>query len=408
MAEEVIVFEDVVKRYRLGVERSNLRAAVPWIAHDPGTTVPTVTAIDHMDLTISQSESVGIIGNNGTGKSTLLKLVAGVVSPTAGTVRTRGRIASIIELGVGFHDDLTGRENLAFTGALMGMSAAEMRKREDDIIDFSGISKAIDTPVKRYSSGMLARLGFSIATHVDADTILVDEVLAVGDIDFQRISLERLENLILDGVTTVLVSHNLAAVAHLCNRVMRLDRGRLVADDEPEKVVMDYGGRMAIVHAGLGRVPVQLRSLKVRPRTINPGEPFDVEAVIDVERPMPRGRLRLVLRPSAELFAAHSQGRMPGADELPQILDVPVPPDMLRNEGRWVLNGHVDDYPMFPGTYTFSLELMEDPHNEVLDMASAFVEIPGLAPAAAAMAQLPVAWNIDEVEVEDDDEGTPL
>jgi ABC-type polysaccharide/polyol phosphate transport system ATPase subunit len=392
--DEVIVFEDVVKRYRLGVERSNLRAAVPWIPHDPGTNVPTVTAIDHLDLTIRQSESVGIIGNNGTGKSTLLKLIAGVVSPTSGTVRTRGRIASIIELGVGFHNDLTGRENLVFTGALMGMSAAEMKRREDDIIDFSGISRAIDTPVKRYSSGMLARLGFAIATHVDADVILVDEVLAVGDIDFQRLSLERLENLILDGVTTVLVSHNLAAVAHLCNRVMRLDRGRLVADDEPEKVVLEYGGRMAIVHAGLGKVPVRLRELKVRPREIHPSEPFDLEAVIEVERPMPRGRLRLVLRPTAELIAAHTSSEITAELELPQLLDVPVPPDMLREEGTWVLKGHVDGYPMFPGAYTFSLELMEDPHNEVLDAAACQVMVPGAVPTARA-AQLPVSWSMD-------------
>lgn len=392
--DEVIVFEDVVKRYRLGVERSNLRAAIPWIPHDPGTDVPTVTAIDHLDLTITQSESVGIIGNNGTGKSTLLKLIAGVVSPTSGTVRTRGRIASIIELGVGFHDDLTGRENLVFTGALMGMSAAEMRKREDDIIDFSGISHAMDTPVKRYSSGMLARLGFSIATHVDADVILVDEVLAVGDIDFQRFSLERLENLILDGVTTVLVSHNLAAVAHLCNRVMRLDRGRLVADDEPEKVVMEYGGRMAIVHAGLGRVPVRIRELRIKPREVHPSEPFEIEATIEVERPMPRGRLRLVLRPTAELIAAHTNSEITEDLELPQLLDVPVPPDMLREEGNWVLRGYVDGYPMFPGPYTFSLELMEDPHNEVLDVATAQVRVPGAMPTSKA-AQFPVAWNID-------------
>ena len=196
------------------------------------------------------------------------------------------------------------------------------------------------------------------------------------------------------------MSHNLAAVAHLCNRVMRLDRGRLVADDEPEKVVLEYGGRMAIVHAGLGKVPVRLRDLKVRPRLLQPSQPFDIEATIEVDRPMPRGRLRLVLRPSAEMFAAHAQGRLPGADELPQILDVPVPPDMLRDAGSWVLRGHVGDYPMFPGTYAFALELMEDPHNEVLDAASAFVEVPGLEAAATSMAQLPVSWAIDPAEVE--------
>ena len=394
MDDEVIVFDDVSKRYRLGVERSNLKAANPWQRFDPGQSTDTVTALDHMNLTVRQGEALGIIGDNGTGKSTLLKLIAGVVAPTEGTVATRGRIASIIELGVGFHDDLTGMENLEFTGALMGMSAAGMRKRRDEIIDFAGIGYAMDTPVKRYSSGMLARLGFSIATHVDADIILVDEVLAVGDIDFQRMSLERLEDLILDGVTTVLVSHNLAAVAHLCNRVMRLDKGRLIADDDPEKVVLDYGGRMAIVHAGLGKVPVRLRSLRVRPQEIDPAKPFQIRALIEVERPMPRGRLRLVLRPTAELVAATARVEISEELELVQLLDVPVPADMLREVGNWHLDGWVDQFPMFPGTYTLSLELLEDPHNDVLDIATYNVRVPGRTHVREGLS-MPVTWSYD-------------
>lgn len=397
MGSPVIKFDDVTKRYRLGTERSNLRAANPWRRVDPGTSVPTVTALDHLDLTVEQGEALGIIGDNGTGKSTLLKLVAGVVAPTSGTVSTRGRIASIIELGVGFHDDLTGDENLEFTGALMGMSPAEMRRRRDDIVDFAGIGYAMGTPVKRYSSGMLARLGFAIATHVDADIILVDEVLAVGDIDFQRMSLERLENLILDGVTTVMVSHNLAAVAHLCSRVTRLDRGRLVADDEPEKVVLDYGGRMAIIHAGLGRAPVRLRGIRVRPQELDPGEPFEIEADIEVDRPMPRGRLRLVLRPTAELVAAHSNTEVSDDLELVQLLDVPVPADMLREEGRYRVRGFVERFPMFPGSYHFSIELLEDPHNDVLDIAHCMVRVPGVVPTVEPLA-LPVTWGIDPFE----------
>jgi ABC-type polysaccharide/polyol phosphate transport system ATPase subunit len=392
---DVIRFENVVKKYRLGVERSNLRAAVPWAKPRAFEEGKTVTALDHIDLTVDESESVGIIGDNGTGKSTLLKLIAGVVAPTSGRVCTRGRIASIIELGVGFHNDLTGLENLEFTAALMGMSPAEMRKRRDDIIDFAGISYAMDTPVKRYSSGMLARLGFSVATHVDADIILVDEVLAVGDVDFQRLSLERLENLILDGVTTVLVSHNLAAVGHLCNRVLRLDKGALLPDDDPERVIMDYGGRMAIANAGLGRVPVRLKTLRVRPQEVAPGEPFEIEAVIEVERAMPRGRLRLILRPTAELVALQSNLEISEELELPQIVGVTVPPDVLRKEGTWTLTGQVGRFPMFAGSYTFSLELLEDPHDDILDAATALIRVPGVTNKPEPIS-LPVAWDVGE------------
>jgi ABC-type polysaccharide/polyol phosphate transport system ATPase subunit len=391
---DVIRLEDVTKKYRLGVERSNLRAANPWAQPPSWDQAKTVTALDHVDLTVNESESLGIIGDNGTGKSTLLKLIAGVVAPTSGRVCTRGRIASIIELGVGFHNDLTGLENLDFTAALMGMPAAEMRKRRDDIIDFAGISYAMDTPVKRYSSGMLARLGFSVATHVDADIILVDEVLAVGDVDFQRLSLERLENLIYDGVTTVLVSHNLAAVGHLCSRVTRLDHGSLVADDDPESVILDYGGRMAIANAGLGRVPVRLKTLRVTPQEVEPGEPFEITAEIEVERAMPRGRLRLVLKPTAELVALQASIEMSEVSELPQLVGVAVPSELLREEGTWTLRGHVGRFPMFAGSYFFSLELVEDPHNDILDQATALIRVPGTTDKPEPIS-LPVEWEAE-------------
>lgn len=394
---DVVRFEDVVKKYRLGVERSNLRAAIPWAKPAPFDPKQMVTALDHVDLAVDEGEALGIIGDNGTGKSTLLKLIAGVVAPTEGRVLTRGRIASIIELGVGFHNDLTGMENLEFTAALMGMPPAEMRKRRDDIIDFAGISYAMDTPVKRYSSGMLARLGFSVATHVDADIILVDEVLAVGDIDFQRLSLERLENLIHDGVTTVLVSHNLAAVGHLCDRVTRLERGKLIADDDPESVILDYGGRMAIANAGLGRVPIRLKSMRIRPQEINPSEPFEIEADIEVERPLPRGWLRLVLRPTAELVQMHTKAETIADIDLVKLLEVPVPSDMLTEVGTWRIRGHVDKFPMFAGSYLFSLELLEQPHDDVLDVATALIRVPGVTNKPEPLT-LPVTWAIDTHE----------
>jgi len=397
MADDVIRFEDVVKKYRRGVERTNLRSAIPWAKPAPFDPDQSVTALDHVDFAVHEGESIGIIGDNGTGKSTILKLIAGVVEPTEGVVRTRGRIASIIELGVGFHDDLTGLENLEFTGALLGMPPSEMRKRRDAIIDFSGIGKAIDTPVKRYSSGMLARLGFAVATHVDADVILVDEVLAVGDIDFQRLSLERLEFLIDQGVTTVLVSHNLAAVRHLCSRVVRLDQGKLVADAGATEVIREYGGRMAIANAGLGRAPVKVDALRVDPVELIPLEPFRIEAEVTVERPMPRGRLRLVVRPTAEMIAMVTQQAMTDDVDLVQLIEVPVPSMALTEVGTWRISGHVDGFPMFAGAYLFTLELVELGHDDVLDVATTLVSVAG-GTARAEPVALPVTWGIDPYE----------
>ncbi len=265
------------------------------------------------------------------------------------------------------------------------------------MIEFSGIEHAIDTPVKRYSSGMLARLGFSVATHIDADVVLVDEVLAVGDIEFQRRSLERLAKLNEGGVTTVIVSHNLAAVSHLCTRVMRLDAGRLVAEGDPESVITDYGGIMAITNAGIGRIPVQLVALNVEPSVLHPTEPFTIEAEIQVARAMPRGRLRLVLHPTPELLAAHGQEISSDEAAMVRILDLPVPDHLLSQAGNWVLRGEVEEFPMFPGSYMFALELTEDPHDQVLDIVHTTVEVPGKSVRPEPLA-LPVKWDVVEGE----------
>jgi ABC-type polysaccharide/polyol phosphate transport system ATPase subunit len=403
---EVIRLENVVKRYRLGAERSNLRVAIPWRRHDPLGTGTTITAVDDFSMEVEEGEALGIVGDNGVGKSTLLKLIAGVIAPTEGRVMTRGRVASIIELGVGFHEDLTGSENLEFTAALMGMSRPELRRRRDAIIDFSGISYAMDTPVKRYSSGMLARLGFAVATHVDADIVLVDEVLSVGDLDFQRLSLERLAELNGEGVTTVLISHNLAAIMHLCTRVMRLDDGHMVADDTADKVVIDYAGGINVVTAGIGRIPVKLGDLSVDPLVLDPAAPFTIECDIEVERPMPRGRLQLILRPTPELLELHGHtNELATAGNDLGIIDIdtvtlirhPVPSDVLEYPGKWTIKGSVGKFPMFPGSYSFDLLLFEEPHELPLDFASCVVEVPGLTPRHERMA-LPVDWSVNQLQ----------
>ncbi len=197
-------------------------------------------ALRDVSLQIRGGESVGIIGRNGCGKSTLLKIIVRVYKPTSGRVEVEGRVSALIELGAGFHHDLTGRENIVVNGALLGFSRREMKEKYRDIVAFAELEEFIDTPTKQYSSGMLARLGFAVATEVDPDILLVDEILAVGDEPFQHKCLERMNNFHRQGKTTVFVSHDMGLVQSLCDRVLLLDHGHLHADGPPEQVITRY------------------------------------------------------------------------------------------------------------------------------------------------------------------------
>lgn len=190
----------------------------------------TFKALDGVDLTISQGESVGLLGLNGSGKSTLLKLISGVMQPDAGTVGVRGRVAGLIEVGAGFHPDLTGRENVYLNGAILGMPREEIEAKFDQIVAFSEIERFIDTEVKFYSSGMFLRLAFSVAVHSEPDVFLVDEILAVGDAPFQEKCLARIRELRDQGQTLVVVSHDLRMISKVCSRGVLLDHGRKVVD----------------------------------------------------------------------------------------------------------------------------------------------------------------------------------
>lgn len=245
MSDHVVSLDAVSKHYRLGQERMNLTAAVPGRRgrRPPGG---SFAALRGVSLEASPGEVIGIVGRNGAGKSTLLKLVARVIAPTTGRVVVVGRCTSLIELGVGFHPDLTGAQNVEFAGAILGLSRREVRNRFDAIVDFAGIDKFIDTPVKRYSSGMLARLGFALASHVDSELVLVDEVLGVGDVEFQRRSYERLRLLREQGASVLLVTHNLWVIPETCTRAIHLDSGRIVSEGDPAAVVERYRASMEV------------------------------------------------------------------------------------------------------------------------------------------------------------------
>lgn len=200
-----------------------------------------VWALRDINFEVQTGEVLGIIGKNGAGKSTLLKILSRVTAPTTGIIRSRGRIASLLEVGTGFHPELTGRENIYLNGAILGMTKSEIKSKEEEIIDFSGCAMYIDTPVKRYSSGMRVRLGFAVAAHLEPDILVVDEVLAVGDAEFQKKAIGKMQDVSRsEGRTVLFVSHNMDAILRLCPRTMLLKQGKIVADGQSTKIIEKY------------------------------------------------------------------------------------------------------------------------------------------------------------------------
>jgi lipopolysaccharide transport system ATP-binding protein len=260
MSSEAIRVEHLAKQYRLGAMRGaftygSLRetvsdaAAVWWRRLSAGQAATDsnnaggrrfIWALDDVSFSVPQGEVVGIIGRNGAGKSTLLKILSRITRPTRGVAEFRGRLGSLLEVGTGFHPELTGRDNLYLNGAILGMRRAEIQRKFDAIVDFSGVSAFIDTPVKRYSSGMYVRLAFAVAAHLDPEILVVDEVLAVGDAAFQKQCLGKMQEVSRTGRTVLFVSHNMPAVTRLCSRAILLADGRIVEDGTVEQVVSTY------------------------------------------------------------------------------------------------------------------------------------------------------------------------
>jgi lipopolysaccharide transport system ATP-binding protein len=249
MPEIAIDTHELGKRYSLGLARrgyGTLRETLGEIvrrpfgegtAADPGD---VLWALRDLTLTIKSGEVVGLIGHNGAGKSTLLKILSRITEPSTGYADLRGRVGSLLEVGTGFHPELTGRENIYLNGSILGMRKREIRERFDEIVDFAEIERFLDTPVKRYSSGMSVRLAFAVAAHLEPEILLVDEVLAVGDAAFQRKSLGKMNEVAGEGRTVVFVSHNLAIIQALCSRGILLERGRAIADAPVNEAIDAY------------------------------------------------------------------------------------------------------------------------------------------------------------------------
>jgi lipopolysaccharide transport system ATP-binding protein len=248
-----IKVDGLTKRYRLGVFDSNLRQTISAGAKGllraarggreaaPGH--DWFWALRGVSLEVPKGQIVGVVGHNGAGKSTLLKILARITEPSDGTVQFVGKVGSLLEVGTGFHPELSGRDNIFLNGAVLGMTHREVARHFDRIVDFAGVEQFIDTPVKRYSSGMYMRLAFAVAAHLDSDILLIDEVLAVGDAEFQKKCLSRIGEMAHDGRTVVFVSHNLAAVQSLCQRAILLDKGVVLADGSTTDVLQAYLNR---------------------------------------------------------------------------------------------------------------------------------------------------------------------
>lgn len=247
MSDIAIRFTGVSKKFRRGELHRSLRDLIPALAGgvlkrrrpDAGE----FWALNDVNLEVRHGETLGVIGHNGAGKSTMLKHLAGIMTPTRGRIEVNGKLAALIEVGAGFHQDLTGRENVFLSGAILGMSRAEVSRKFDAIVDFSGMSEFIDMPVKRYSSGMWARLGFAVAAHLEPEILVIDEVLSVGDFVFQQKSLQKMREVASGGATVIFVSHNLRAVSDLCRRSILMDGGTIVADGPTSDVLQDYLSR---------------------------------------------------------------------------------------------------------------------------------------------------------------------
>ena len=240
--------QGVSKHYRLGefqaaygtLRESLVHAGRRLSGKEHTSSTKELWALDDVSFKVQEGEVLGVIGRNGAGKSTLLKVLTRITTPTAGRIEIRGRVGSLLEVGTGFHPELTGRENIYLNGAILGMKRKEIQAKLPDMIEFSGVEGFLDTPVKRYSSGMYVRLAFSVAAHLEPEILLVDEVLAVGDAEFQRRCLGRMEDFGANGRTVLFVSHNMQAIAQLCDRAILMDHGGIALDGRSEEVVAHY------------------------------------------------------------------------------------------------------------------------------------------------------------------------
>jgi lipopolysaccharide transport system ATP-binding protein len=359
MAQPGILFDHVWKKFYRGERHDSFRDLVPatfrrLTGRRPGGDLgdQEFWATRDVSFEVGPGEALGIIGPNGAGKSTILKLLTRILRPTKGTCKVTGRFGALIEVAAGFHPDLTGRENVYLQGAIMGMKRAEIARKFDAIVEFSGISEFIDTPVKRYSSGMNARLGFSIAAHLDPDVLLIDEVLSVGDAAFQDKCVEHMRGMQTRGIPMVFISHNLPAVLELCTRVIVVDRGTVRFDGAPAEAVAAYRTVPVVrTDATRARGPIRIARAELLARhgdshgVFGTGEAMTVRIHYHADEPVKNPQFAVDFHRADGLYCAGINTRMDG-----------------RDFGTLTGEGHVDlsipSLPLLPGCYVISIGIL--------------------------------------------------
>lgn len=322
-------------------------------------------ALKDVGFEVQPGEVVGIIGRNGAGKSTLLKILSRITEPTEGQVRIRGRVASLLEVGTGFHPELTGRENTYLNGAILGMSRGEIDRKFDEIVAFAEIDKFLDTPVKRYSSGMYVRLAFAVAAHLETDILLVDEVLAVGDTEFQQRCLTKMNDVSRSGKTVLFVSHNLGAISRLCSRAIWLDRGALIDDSPSHDTVNHYLKAHSAPTAERRWMRAAEQYGKVALRLVRVCQPDGIPATsVDITKPMQIEIEVDVATPMTECNVAYRIIASDGTVVL-QSSDAFSATGGAKAEGIWRLRSGLPPYTLNAGVYTLTVTA-DIPNQEIL------------------------------------------
>lgn len=383
----VLRFNHVTKKYRIGQPDRSLRGLLTRFrlsrAGSPAnanSNTDSLLAMNDVNFEVRKGDILGVVGHNGAGKTTLLKLLSRVTYPTSGEITVDGRVSALIELGAGFHPDLTGRENIYLNGVILGLTRQEMRRKFQHIVEFAELEKFIDTPVKRYSSGMYARLGFSVAAHADPDVFLIDEVLGVGDMAFQKKCYNFLHSFVSQGRTAVFVSHNVYVIEQLCNRLLWLDAGQVRMYGTPRDVLPRYFDSMEsnLLRTQATTAPdddvVRIVSVAIvddvgqERDTFSPGESVSVEITYDAKRSVERPHFCVAVLGTGSnqsLFAAN------------MLIDGEAPPTI---EGTGAIRCRFESVPLMPRTYEVWGEVWGSDGAEVLvrwQMIAAFRVVDG-------------------------------
>lgn len=401
VGQPVIRFQNVSKRFVF--DRSSSRSLLDsmFAAVRPGQRKrEELWAVRNVSFDVQRGESVGLIGHNGSGKSTLLKLATRILRPTNGAVSMHGRVSALLELGAGFHDDLTGRENVYLNGSVMGLSRKEIEDRFDAIVDFSELHDFIDVPVKHYSSGMYMRLGFSVAVHCQPDILLVDEILAVGDRAFQRKCLDHIYQMKRSGVTIVLVSHHLETLQKLCDRVVWMDHGNMLAAGDAQSVLGRYveqsnstidkqRGHVNGLFERNGTYEAEITSVRFldaagsEAAAFKCGQSMTIELTYTAHQPIKQPEMGFAIFRDDDLQINGTSNRNAG-----YVID--------QIEGDGVLRCHIKQLPLLPGRYDISAAIQDSHLPQAYDFhvrAYSFQVVPGDSLDVQGVVSLPAVWE---------------